>query len=302
MATTKHDDPRESAGDEGSESWSLFADQQREANEQLLLAGLRAREATDEALAGRTRAEDLNRGLTASERELRGTVEFREQLLGIVGHDLRNPLGAITMAAGMLLRNNNLGEADARLVARIINSSQRMTKMIADMLDFTRARLGGGLPVSFIRADLGEICRHVVAEMELSSAVPVSFESEGDLLGTWDGDRLYQVVSNLAGNAIDYATPGTAVVVKAVVDGAEVVVEVSNQGEPIPPDVLPIIFQPFRRATRQEKSGGRHLGLGLYIANQIVLEHAGTLGARSAAGTTTFWMRLPRISPAAAFA
>ena len=120
----------------------------------------------------------------------------------------------------------------------------------------------------------------------------IQLEMEGDLTGTWDRDRLAQVLSNLAGNAIAYAAPGTMVTVKARANGAAVVVEVSNQGDPIPVDVLPFIFEPFRRAQLRKAAG--NLGLGLYIAHQIVLSHGGTLEAHSASGTTTFAMHLPR--------
>lgn len=294
---TSQDDPPLSAGDAQRVNRKLIADL-RDANENLLLAGLRTQAAADAAAAGRARAEEATRRLEVVERELRDTAEFREQLLGIVGHDLRNPLGAITMASALLLHNDKLGEANARLVARIIHSSQRMSRMITDMLDFTRARLGGGLQLSLSSIDLAEICRNAVSELELVTAVSLVCEFDGDLTGSWDGDRLYQVFSNLAGNAVDYATPGTKVVIKAFVEGADVVAQVSNLGRAIPADLLPVIFEPFRRVTVEERSAGRHLGLGLYIASQIVLAHGGTLGARSADGTTTFAMRLPRGAPA----
>jgi signal transduction histidine kinase len=146
------------------------------------------------------------------------------------------------------------------------------------------------LPIEPKPTDLREICRNVVDEFE----APIDLEVLGDVTGTWDPDRLAEVLSNLAGNAVEYATPGTAVVVEAREDGAEVVVEVRNQGHPIPADVLPFIFEPFRRAQQREKSKAGNLGLGLYIARQIVLSHGGTLDAHSVDGTTTFVMRLPR--------
>ena len=256
---------------------------QCEANERMVSATIRAQELTVEADAAKARAEE-------SERELHAVAEFREMFIGILGHDLRNPLGSILMAAGLLLGHGRLNEEDAKMAARIIRSSQRMSRMISQVLDLTRARLGGGLPIEREPTDLREVCQNVVDEFEAT----VQLEAEGDVTGTWDQDRLAEVLSNLTGNAIGYAAPGTAVIVKARADGAAVVVEISNQGPPISADVLPFIFEPFRRANQREKSATGNLGLGLYIANQIVLSHGGTLDAHSADGTTTFVMRLPR--------
>jgi signal transduction histidine kinase len=265
---------------------TLIVDQ-REANEQMLRATIRAQELSVEADEAKERAEE-------SERKLREVAEFREMFIGVLGHDLRNPLGSIVMAATLLLRRGNLDEQDSETVARIIRSNQRMSRMITQLLDLTRARLGGGLPIEAEATDLREICKNVVEEFE---ATTILLKVEGDVTGTWDGDRLAEALSNLAGNAIDYAAPGTVVIVKALADGAEVVVEISNQGNPIPPDVLPFIFEPFRRAKQHEKSATGKLGLGLYIAHQIVLSHGGTLVAHSADRTTTFAMRLPRRPP-----
>jgi signal transduction histidine kinase len=270
---------------ERAEADSVLVDQ-REANERMVSAIIRAHELTVEADAARKRAEK-------SERELREVAEFREMFIGILGHDLRTPLGSISMAAGLLLQRGHLDEEDAQTVARIIRASQRITRMVAQLLDLTRARLGGGLTIEPTPTDLREICRNVVEEFD----APIHLEVEGDVKGTWDQDRVAEVLSNLAGNAIEYAAPGTAVIVKARADGAEVVVEITNQGDPIPADQLPFIFEPFRRARRREKSKGGNLGLGLYIAHEIVLAHGGTLTAHSADSTTTFVMRLPRLAP-----
>jgi signal transduction histidine kinase len=261
---------------------TLIVDQ-REANEQMVRATIRAHELAVEADAAKERAEK-------SELELRAVAEFREMFIGILGHDLRNPLGSIVMAAALLLRRGHLNAQDAETAARIIRGSQRMTRMITQLLDLTRARLGGGLPLEPVPADLREVCRDVVEEFEAT----IELEVEGDVTGTWDHDRLAEALSNLTGNAVEYAAPGTVVIVKAHPDGAEVVVEVSNQGEAIAADVLPFIFEPFRRGQQRAKSATGNLGLGLYIAHQIVLSHGGTLDARSAGGTTTFVMRLPR--------
>ncbi|MBA3405294.1 MAG: HAMP domain-containing histidine kinase [Gemmatimonadaceae bacterium] len=257
---------------------------QREANQQLVLATIRSQELAVEADLARQRAED-------SERKLRAVADFREMFIGMLGHDLRNPLASISMASGFLLERGRLDDRDAMKVSLILRNSERMSRMIMQLLDLTRARLGGGMPIEPKPADLGAICQSVVEEFD---AATIQLEVAGDVTGTWDADRLAQVLSNLAGNALEYATPGTAVMVKAHADGAQAVVEITNQGEPIPPDVLPFIFEPFRRARQREKSSKGNLGLGLYIAHQIVLSHGGTLDALSADGRTTFVMRLPR--------
>jgi PAS domain S-box-containing protein len=258
----------------------------REANQHMVSATIRAQELAEEAEAAKAR-------LTESERELREVAEFREMFIGIVGHDLRNPLGSISGTATSLLRYGRLDERAKKQVTRIIGSSKRMTRMISQLLDLTRARLGGGFPLEPKLIDLGEVCRNVVEEFEGA----IHLEVEGDVTGTWDPDRLAEALSNIAGNAIEHAAPGTTVAVKAHAEGPEVVVEISNQGEPIPEDVLPFIFEPFRRGKQHDRSAIGNLGLGLYIAKQIVHSGCGTLAAYSADGRTTFLMRLPRQAP-----
>jgi PAS domain S-box-containing protein len=259
-----------------------------EANEQMISATIRAQELVNVAEAARARAEE-------SERELREVADFREIFIGIVSHDLRNPIGAINLSADSLVRLGDLSERQKKAVGRIISSSARMNRMIHDLLDLTRARLGGGFPLEPRPVDLREVCSHLVEEFE----APIRLELEGDVAGNWDPDRLTEALSNIARNAVEHAAPGTAVVVKAHGEGPDVLVEVVNQGDPIPEDVLPFIFEPFRQA-RRERSATGNLGLGLYIANQIVRSGHGTLVAYSVDGTTTFLMRLPRHPPMAA--
>jgi signal transduction histidine kinase len=189
---------------------------------------------------------------------------------------------------GLLLRGH-LDEVDREGVRRIKICRERMTRMIVELLDFTRVRLGGGFPLEPKPTDLRAVCRSVVDELDGS----IHLEVEGDVTGTWDPDRLAEALSNLAGNAVEHARPGTAVVVRAHTEGAEAVVEVINQGDPIPADMLPFLFEPFRRGKRERPASG-NLGLGLYIAKHIVLASGGALDARSVDGTTTFVMRLPR--------
>ena len=269
---------------ERGHSDTLIVDQ-REANEQMVRATVRAQELALEADAAKERAEK-------SELELRAVGEFREMFIGILGHDLRNPLNSIVLAATLLLRRGRLDDEDAETAARIISGSHRITRMISQTLDLTSARLDGGLSIEAKPIDLREVCRSVVGEFDTT----IHLEVEGDVTGTWDADRLTEVLSNIVGNAIAYAAPQTVVAVKAHADGANVVVEITNQGDPIPADVLPFIFEPFRRAKQHATSATGNLGLGLYIAHQIALSHGGTLVANSAGGTTTFTLRLPRVS------
>ena len=160
---------------------------QREANTQLVSATIRAQELTIEADAAKERAEK-------SERELRAVGEFREMFIGILGHDLRNPLNSIVLAAALLLRRGRLDDEGAGTAARIISSSHRITRMITQTLDLTRARLGGGLPIEVKPTDLREVCRNVVDEFDAT----IQLEVEGDVTGTWDADRLTEVLSNSA--------------------------------------------------------------------------------------------------------
>jgi signal transduction histidine kinase len=249
-------------------------------NEELVLSSLRAFEAVD---AAEERAADL---LVMG--------ELREELLGILGHDLRRPLGAMMMGINVLVARGNLTDADARVASRILVSGDRMNRMISQILEFTCARLGGGLMLELGPADLGDVCRAVAEELELAASVSVECTVDGDLTGTWDADRLTEVLSNIGGNAIEHARPGTRIALHAYCAGTDVVVDICNEGQPIPPDLLPHIFEPFRRAKPGASSKAGNLGLGLYIASEVVLAHGGELVARSSGGTTTFTMRLPR--------
>lgn len=253
---------------------------QREANETLVLASLRALDAADAAMHEAT--------------ALRETAEFRERLIGIIGHDLKNPLCAILLAGTRLTRRGALTDDDAGFVGLIVKSGERMERMISELVEFTRARLGGGFDLRRSVVDLGDVCRTISDELRVGASAKITLTGEGDLTGTWDGGRLEEVVSNLAGNAVDHAAPGTAVRIHVRQDGDAVVAEITNEGEPIAPEHLPDLFKAFHREGARSDSG--HLGLGLYIAHEITRAHGGTLGVRSEGGTTTFSVRLPRAS------
>ncbi|MFY0572040.1 ATP-binding protein [Archangium lansingense] len=255
-------------------------------------AVLTARDETERLALEQQRDESLER--------LRTTAEFRERFLGIVGHDLRNPLNAITLSARVLLVSEALPERELKAVRRIASSADRMVRMISELLDFTRSRLGGGMPVDPSLADLSAICREALEELETSHpGSRLSLRVLGHGLGEWDSGRLSQVISNLVGNALQYSPEGSPI--RVTVDGHaphEVMLSVHNEGAPIPEDVLPELFEPFRRGTRERTHNSGGLGLGLYIVQQIILAHGGTLSAESHSGDgTTFTARLPRDNP-----
>ena len=202
------------------------------------------------------------------------TLRLNEMFIAVLGHDLRTPLGAIITAAELLERHG--GDALTRdIAARTLSSGKRMNRLIDDILDFARARLAGGIPLNRAPADLGALV-HRVAE-EHQAAFPergIEIVSEGDLTGAWDADRLAQVASNIIGNALQHGREGEPV--RVSLDGslgASVRFAVANAGT-IEPALLPRVFDPFRGGRREP---GRHdgLGLGLYIAQQIVQAHDG---------------------------
>ncbi|MFL5345341.1 MAG: ATP-binding protein [Hyalangium sp.] len=238
----------------------------------------------------------VEEGLKREEAQ-RQTALFREQFLAILGHDLRNPLNAISGNAGLLLRYGGLTEPQRKAINRISISSDRMARMINDLLDFTRARLGGGYPVNRARMNLHDVLRQVVEELEVAHPQRRFVLSlSGNGWGDWDADRIAQAASNLVGNAVQYSPEDSPVEVSARDDGDGVYVQVHNLGLPIPPERLPQIFDPFVRGVEGKSNATRTgLGLGLYITHEIVRAHGGTLRVTSTeADGTRFWMVLPR--------
>lgn len=230
--------------------------------------------------------------------EERSAEEFREQFIGMLGHDLRNPLNALSMSAQQLQRRGGLDERQSNLTGRILTSAERMDRMIRQLLDFARARLGGGIPVLRAPCDLFDVVRRSVDELRASHpARLVQLEVQGDGQGDWDADRLEQAVGNLLANALKYSPPDSPVTVHAEGDAQGAVLRVHNLGAPIPPEELPHVFSAWRRGRKSRPEGGSAggLGLGLYITSQIVRGHGGAVDVTSSAdGGTTFTVRLPR--------
>ena len=238
-------------------------------------------------------AAKIVRDVTAQRAARREAERMRDLFLGAVSHDLRNPLNTISVSVHTLRLRAT--EADQKVLARIGNGVERMSRMIDQLLDFTAARLADGFRVERRRTDLAALCRRVADEFEGPYPGRVFVTEEGDVTGSWDGDRLEQALSNFVSNALRYGAPDAPVKVRARSCGSTVSVEVTNRGEPIPEALFESIFEPFRRGSPDEPRGPRGLGLGLYIARGIARAHGGDIAVRSAPDEgTTFTMTLPR--------
>jgi signal transduction histidine kinase len=235
----------------------------------------------------------------ALERARLGEIaEFREQLMGVVGHDLRGPLSTIRMGAYVLLQREGLGEIETEMVRKITRSATQAERLIDQLLDLTRSRLGGGIPIDPKRFDMSDVCRQVVGETEIMHPDrSMQVDVRGDLMGVWDRDRMYQLLANLLRNAVQHGEPKSAIVVRLEGGETQVVIEVFNHGEPIPPAALPYIFHAFRKGRSEPRFQTQGLGLGLFIAQEIARSHGGLITATSSESEgTAFRVRLPRDS------
>lgn len=233
--------------------------------------------------------------LKQQEREAQQRAVLAEQLIGIVSHDLRNPLNAVLFAVH-ILRSADLGP-NARMVDRITSATQRANRLIEDLLDFTQARLGGGLRVSPRAVDLHEVAAECVDEIKLAwPGRALEHRKSGDGRAVLDPDRLAQVVTNLANNALTYGAPEQPVTITTSASGGDLELAVHNAGRPIPEALMGHIFEPMRRGEGQVRQrGSRSVGLGLYIVREIAAAHGGRVAVRSSEQEgTTFVVTLPR--------
>lgn len=224
--------------------------------------------------------------------QLRDTLSLGERITRLMGHDLRNPLGSIIMSAQVLLRSG--GDASAAPARRILSSGRRMSKMIEQLLDLTRIRSTDGMAIRPVSMNIGEVCREQLEELTNGcERRPISVDFGGDLTGDWDRDRLAQVIQTLVSNAVQHGDPDGAIAVKLDGTRAEsVTLQVESRGE-VHPMVLPVLFDPSRclDAPRKKAQG---LGLGLWISQEVVRRHGGSLTVASGGGRTVLAVRLPR--------
>jgi PAS domain S-box-containing protein len=220
--------------------------------------------------------------------ELHETVRFNEMFTGILAHDLRNPLNAIILGAHAI----EAKATDATHAQRILRSGERMSRMIDQLLDFTRVRLGGGIPVRRGHADVLSVLRRILEE-HAASASRIELAHRGDTRGDWDEDRLAQVFSNLVGNALEHGERTDPITISIVGEHDAVRAEIHNRGV-IPAELLPKLFEPLSGASKN-RPGSRGLGLGLFITRQIVEAHRGHIEVTSAPEQgTRFHIWLPR--------
>jgi len=231
------------------------------------------------------------------EEEVRNRSEFEKQLLGIVSHDLRDPLNTIALSAATLLRRTGIDELHVRGLTRILSSAKRATRLIADLLDFTQARVGGGIPIRVKSFNFHDLAQQIVDEMSLSRPDrQIVFTQAGNGEGMWDQDRITQVLVNLITNSIQHSPSGTIVRVATRGVDREVWLVINNQGRVLSEEEIPSLFEPFRRGSETPAEPGS-IGLGLFIAKQIVTAHGGSIEVTSSEeGGTTVTVHFPRVA------
>ncbi|MBD0703962.1 MULTISPECIES: sensor histidine kinase [Pseudomonas] len=255
-------------------------------HEQVVSDVIRFNEAVDQALA-------------ESVVSYSGAVDAgRNIFLGILGHDLRSPLGAILLSSEVLLRAGDLPAKATKISSRIYTSVKRANKIVGDLLDFTRTQLGAGIPVQRFNGDLVAACEGMVEEARAYHPESrIIFETTGALEGLFDQARMEQVFANLIGNAVQHGSEGAPITVSLSTEEDTAVIAINNQGKLIEKDAIASIFNPMVRQLRSgdmQYGSAAGLGLGLHIASAIVSAHKGTIEVHSKARSgTTFTVRIP---------
>ena len=265
----------------------LWIGQYKDINEHQLLDLIRFNESIDQALAESTK--QFTKNLDAS----------RDLFFGILGHDLRNPLGAISMSAQLIKRKGPLNEIQADLATQITDSAARMGKILMDLLDVTRARFTGKISVDKQTMNFGDTAQKIVEEMRaLHPTLTILSKITGTVEGRGDPARVEQALSNLVANAIQYGQKEMPITVAVAREQNNIDLSVHNTGTPILDTATTTIFDSLVRGangTSEQGRGSLNLGLGLYITKMIVLSHQGFLSvASSEAGGTTFTARFPQ--------
>lgn len=259
---------------------------------------------TDASISAKSEFEDLIRFNEAIDQAISESVNFfsaeidqsRNLFLGMLGHDLRTPLGTIQMTAAYLGRLKT-DETVSAAAQRLIRSGARMQALLDDLVDFNRAKLGLGIRITPTSVDLAFLFADELNRIQAAHpAHRLNLSVEGDATGFWDGPRLQQMLDNLVVNAIKYGAPDEPVYVSITGDSREMRFEVKNSGPAIDEHTLRHMFEPLKRGLGDQAASHQDtsMGLGLFIAREIVNAHGGTIEVRSTDGQTVFTVRLPR--------
>ncbi|MHA4979201.1 ATP-binding protein [Pseudomonas extremorientalis] len=228
----------------------------------------------------------------------RAVEASRNVFLGILGHDLRTPLGAILLGADMLRCSPTLDKRGTRVATQIYASVRRASQIVGDLLDLTRSQMGPGIPVKRTPIDLAPLCERIVEEIRaFHPHADILFEAQSPATGAFDGPRMEQVFSNIISNAVQHGAVQSPITVRLSAAAETVLFTVHNHGNPIPAEVLPFIFNPMGRFSQRsatEPSPAEGLGLGLFIASEIVTAHHGEIQVESdPASGTVFRVTVP---------
>lgn len=232
------------------------------------------------------------RARTLVEKEVRRRLEFENQLVGIVGHDLRTPLSTIHMSAAVLEQHRDTAVVET--AKRIGRTTARMTRLVKEVLDFTQAKLGDGIPIHPAPLELASLLRRTVDDVLVTQPErTIALSGVAEAVGAWDEDRLQQVFINLITNALKHSPEGSAVAIDLQAPAERVVVTITNanRGRPIPAELMPVLFEPFTRGRTGESES---IGLGLFIVDHLVRAHRGSIAVESDTNGTRFAVTLPR--------
>lgn len=220
----------------------------------------------------------------------------RDTFTGILGHDLRGPLATMTMVGGLLTDRRLTLERARNLGGAATRATRQMTAMVNDLLGVTSAKLGGGIPIVLAPGDLATVCEDALQDARaMHSGAVYAVETQGDLTGEFDAVRLHQLLVNLLGNAAQHGTGDRPIQVHLCGDAAQLVIRVTNEGEPIPAEKFNALFEPMvQLKPRRDGGAASSIGLGLYVAREIAKGHGGTVTVSTAPGTNTFTVSLPR--------
>lgn len=256
----------------------------RPVDEDVLIANLHALLRRREVL--RSLSDELDQKRLDEERA-------RDLFLAILGHDLRNPLDAISMSSQLLAKAPLSAELTQKMASRITAASQRMTHMLDDIQDYARSRLGADLILRRTPQRLGALASAAIDEARgANPGLVVELVQESPDDGWWDGERLSRVIANLLRNAVEHGAVGRPIVVRTSGRADLRVLSVRNEGQPIPEDVRERLFEPMvHRAT--DAPAASNMGLGLFVCRTIVEAHGGRIGVQTGDAGTEFRIELP---------